>query len=105
MIKQGDIHYCELPYYSDNVLTKTRPCVILSNDFANQNSYTVIVSPLTSSPKKSNLPVHIDMGGKQLRLENIFTIDKHKVKDRVKSTTWKEWREIQTGVLIEFGII
>lgn len=103
---KGNIHWCDLPEYSDTVLKKRRPCLILSNDMANVRSTTVIVCPITHRIKKPELPCHVMIAdGEMAKLEQILTIDKCKVGKYIKTLNWNKMREINQALLIELGII
>lgn len=58
-IKRGDIFYAVLDPTVGSEQDGIRPVLIVQNDVGNQFSPTVIVAPLTTKTKKSNLPTHV----------------------------------------------
>lgn len=40
-----------------------------------------------------------------VHLENVYTIDKEQVKDLKGRLNWQEMRQLDTSILIQFGII
>ena len=57
-IKRGDIYYADLNPVIGSEQGDTRPVLVVSNNIGNEHSPTVIVTPITSSPRKSMLPTH-----------------------------------------------
>ena len=60
-IKLGDIYYCKLPDKGNaqrGIQSGVRPVVVISNNKGNKFSPTVIVVPLTSKIKKTNMSTH-----------------------------------------------
>lgn len=105
-INRGSVHWCRLPMYSLNILTKTRPCIIVSNNKNNEGSGTVNVIPITSKERRVDLPIHveIDNGGTAM-VENILTIDKADVGDFIRHLNFRELRDVEIALLIQFGVI
>lgn len=57
--KRGSIFMTDLGYQTGNIQGKKRPCIIVSNDNANQHAPILTVIPLTTKLKKS-LPCHLE---------------------------------------------
>lgn len=57
--KRGSIFLTDLGYQTGNIQGKKRPCIIVSNDNANQHAPILTVIPLTTKLKKS-LPCHLE---------------------------------------------
>ena len=51
--QKGEIYWVDMPYYSTTVISNIRPCVVLSNNQANKNSKTILVTPITRRLKTS----------------------------------------------------
>lgn len=51
MVKQGDVFWIDLDPTKGNEQQKRRPCVVISNNNYNVIFNTVIVAPISSSPK------------------------------------------------------
>lgn len=108
-ILNNNIYWCDLPRYSNTVLCKRRPCIVISNDIQNKGSKTVNVIPITSNLKRTDLPCHvmIDTGHKygMAKAEQILTIDKESVKWHIKSLDRREEKEVKCALLTQMGII
>ena len=57
--KRGSIFLTDLGYQTGNIQGKKRPCIIVSNDNANQHAPILTVIPLTTKLKKF-LPCHLE---------------------------------------------
>ena len=51
MPERGEIWWVGLDPTAGSELNKTRPCVVISNSVVNQHRRTVVVVPLSSSPR------------------------------------------------------
>ena len=68
-----------------------RPVLIIQNDTGNKHRPTVICAAITSRQNKAKLPTHIELRAAQynieknsvILLEQLRTIDKKRLKDRV----------------------
>lgn len=103
-MKRNDIYWCDLPYYSENIMTKTRPCIIVSNDAANQSS-TAQVIPLCSNRKRLDLPCHVMTRHGIARVENIITIDRDCVIDYFGTLDDKDVLQINISIMRQLGIL
>ena len=108
-ILNNNIYWCDLPRYSNTVLCKRRPCIVISNDIQNKGSKTVNVIPITSNLKRIDLPCHvmIDTGHEcgMAKAEQILTINRENVKRHIKSLDWQEAKEVKRALLTQMGII
>lgn len=91
MIKRGDIFYADLRPVVGSEQGGIRPVLIIQNDVGNKHSPTVICAAITSQMHKAKLPTHIELCAKKyelvkdsvILLEQLRTIDKKRLKDRV----------------------
>lgn len=91
MIRRGDIYYADLRPVIGSEQGGIRPVLIVQNDTGNRHSPTVIVAAITSKMNKAKLPTHIELSTKQcnivkdsvILLEQLRTIDKQRLKDKV----------------------
>ena len=68
-----------------------RPVLIIQNDVGNRHSPTVICAAITSKMNKAKLPTHVELEATKydlmkdsvVLLEQLRTIDKQRLKDRV----------------------
>lgn len=105
MVRYGDVYWIELPEYSEHIMAKKRPCVVVSNDFQNYGANTVQVCPLTSNEKRLDLPCHISTNFGMVKCEQIITIDKDSVGHRMGTLNEVEMRQIKTALMTQLGII
>ena len=93
--------------YSNNVLNKNRPCVLLSNDINNNNgSNTVQIAPITNNMKRLDIPCHVKINNGVVHIENIMTVDKDSIIDEANITlTWRDVSNIKKSILTQFGFI
>ena len=58
-VKNGEVYLIDLKDTYPNVQKGVRPCLVVQNDFGNMFSPTIIVVPITTKLKKTNMPVHV----------------------------------------------
>lgn len=91
IIKRGDIFYADLRPVIGSEQGGVRPVLILQNDIGNRHSPTVICAAITSKMNKAKLPTHVEIDAGRydiikdsvILLEQLRTIDKKRLKDRV----------------------
>lgn len=104
-IKRGDIYYCTLNGIG-SVQKNNRPCVVISNNKANQYSPVVTVAPITSK-KKNKLPTHVMIELSVLScvmLEQITTIDKSQIFDYIGSCSPELMDQIEYALLVQLAM-
>ena len=90
-MRRGDIYYADLRPVIGSEQGGIRPVLIIQNDTGNKHSPTVISAAITSRQNKAKLPTHIELRAAQynieknsvILLEQLRTIDKKRLKDRV----------------------
>ena len=90
-IKRGDIYYADLRPVVGSEQGGIRPVLIIQNDVGNIHSPTVICAAITSQLHKAKLPTHIELNAARyhmvkdsvILLEQLRTIDKTRLKDRI----------------------
>ncbi len=111
-VKRGEIYYADLSPVVGSEQGGIRPVLILQNNVGNKHSTTTIVAPITSSLKKSNLPIHVfienDIDGLEkdsfVLLEQIKTLDCRRLKEYVGQLDEKTLLEVDKALMISFGI-
>jgi len=85
VIKRGDIFYADLRPVVGSEQGGIRPVLIIQNDIGNKHSPTVICAAITSRMNKAKLPTHIEIDAQSyaILLEQLRTIDKRRLKDKV----------------------
>lgn len=112
MIKRGDIYYANLNPVIGSEQSGTRPVLIISNDVGNKHSPTVIVAAITSRVQtKSKLPTHLYLGtieglpdNSLILFEQIRTIDKTRLKERLAHLNDQFMQAIDIPLLISIGV-
>ena len=102
MVKRFEIYFIEFDPTKGSEINKTRPAVVISPDEMNEALNTVIVAPLTSTlkdyPSRVNCVVKSKKG--QIALDQIRTIDKIRIKNKLSVLKEKEQEEV-FGILNE----
>ena len=111
-IKRGEIYYADLSPVVGSEQGGVRPVLIVQNDVGNKYSPTVIAAAITSQQEKSKLPTHIELPGKNsgltknsiVLLEQIRTIDKKRLKEKMGMLDNNEMNKIDTALSVSFGL-
>ena len=90
-MKRGDVYYADLRPVVGSEQGGVRPVLIVQNDIGNKYSPTVICAAITSKMNKAKLPTHIELNADKyhmvkdsvILLEQLRTIDKTRLKDRI----------------------
>lgn len=84
-VKRWDVHLVNLDPTIGSEIRKTRPCLIISPDEANEHIRTVIVAPMTTGGRSYPTRVSCRFGGRdgQVVLDQIRTVDKDRLVKRL----------------------
>ena len=110
-IKRGEIYYADLSPVVGSEQGGVRPVLIIQNDVGNKYSPTVIVSAITSQLDKAKLPTHIELPAEKYNLpknsvallEQIRTLDKRRLQEKVTTLSPDKMREVNKALLISLG--
>ena len=111
-VKRGEIYYADLSPVVGSEQGGIRPVLIVQNDVGNRYSPTVIAAAITSQKDKAKLPTHIELdtqhSGLQknsvVLLEQIRTIDKRRLKEKMGEVDFGVMNQINTALSISFGL-
>ena len=111
-VKRGEIYYADLSPVVGSEQGGIRPVLIVQNDVGNRHSPTVIAAAITSQRDKSKLPTHIELSADKcglakdsiVLLEQIRTIDKKRLKDRMGELDLTSMNKVNTALSISFGL-
>lgn len=86
--------------------------LIVQNDVGNKFSPTVIAAAITSQHDKANLPTHIEVNAENtgllkdsvVLLEQVRTIDKHRLKEKMGKLDSSYMSRIDQALSISFGL-
>ncbi|MDD2401073.1 MAG: type II toxin-antitoxin system PemK/MazF family toxin [Clostridia bacterium] len=112
-VNRGDIFYAELNPVVGSEQGGTRPVLIIQNDIGNQYSPTTIVAAITGQLAKAKLPTHIELSKEicglerdsVILLEQIRTIDKRRLKEKVSSLGDELMIKVKKALEISLGLI
>ena len=109
-ISRGDIFYADLSPIVGCEQGGVRPVLILQNDIGNRHSPTTIVCAITGKPKNP-LPTHAAIAGTGrlsresfALLEQIRTIDRVRLKERIGRLDMREMKKIDEALAISVGL-
>ncbi|MEG0570463.1 MAG: type II toxin-antitoxin system PemK/MazF family toxin [Oscillospiraceae bacterium] len=111
-IKRGEIYYADLSPVVGSEQGGVRPVLIVQNDVGNKYSPTVIAAAITSQREKSKLPTHIELNPQDcglakssvVLLEQIRTIDKKRLKERMGRLSDGSMNMIDSALSVSFGL-
>mgnify|MGYP002260681089 FL=1 len=113
MIKRGDIYYADLRPVVGSEQGGVRPVLIIQNDAGNRHSPTVICAAITSRMNKAKLPTHVELSAAEcdiskdsvILLEQIRTIDKQRLKEKVCHLDMKTQRRVDRALKISLELV
>ncbi|MBQ7132513.1 MAG: type II toxin-antitoxin system PemK/MazF family toxin [Oscillospiraceae bacterium] len=111
-IKRGEIYYADLSPVVGSEQGGIRPVLIVQNDVGNRHSPTVIAAAITSQREKAHLPTHIELNAQScglakdsiVLLEQIRTIDKKRLKERMGEIDSLAMNKVNNALQISFGL-
>ena len=109
-IRRGDIYYADLSPVVGSEQGGTRPVLVIQNDVGNKYSPTVIVAAVTSRIDKAKIPTHVEIDtsfglskDSVALLEQIRTIDKRRLKEKIGSLDSRKMKDINQALFISLG--
>lgn len=111
-IYRGEIYYADLSPVVGSEQGGIRPVLIVQNNVGNRHSPTVIAAAITSQREKTRLPTHIEINSADcglskdsvVLLEQIRTIDKQRLKERMGVLDATSMDKINTALQVSFGL-
>ena len=111
-VKRGDIYYADLSPVVGSEQGGVRPVLIVQNDTGNRYSPTVIAAAITSQTNKAKLPTHIALSAPDyglprdsvVLLEQIRTLDKHRLRERAGQITPEDQRRVDQALDVSLGL-
>ena len=109
--KRGEIYFADLSPVVGSEQGGVRPVLIIQNDIGNKYSPTVIVAAITSQINKAKIPTHIEISALEYNLpkdsvvllEQIRTIDKRRLKEKLSALDSVKMRKVDLALLISLG--
>ena len=111
-VKRGDIYYADLSPVVGSEQGGIRPVLIIQNDIGNKHSPTVICAAITSQMNKAKLPTHVELDSSRyalvkdsvVLLEQLRTIDKKRLRDKVCHLDREILRKVERALLISLDL-
>ena len=111
-IKRGDIFYADLSPVVGSEQGGMRPVLIVQNNVGNHYSPTVIVAAITAKVQKAKMPTHVNINAAHtgieknsvVLLEQVRTIDKQRLKDRVTHLDDSTMQRVDNALQISIGL-
>ena len=111
-VKRGDIYYADLRPVVGSEQGGIRPVLIVQNAVGNRHSPTVICAAITSKMNKAKLPTHIELSAGRydmvkdsvILLEQLRTIDKKRLKDKVCHLDDEIMKQVNRGLMISLEL-
>lgn len=112
-IRRGELYYADLSPVVGSEQGGVRPVLVVQNDVGNKFSPTVIAAAVTSKINKARLPTHIELSANAyglmkdsvVLLEQIRTIDKRRLKERIGSLSPQTMSRVDNALLISLGFM
>lgn len=112
-IKRGELYYADLSPVIGSEQGGVRPVLVVQNDVGNKYSPTVIAAAVTSKMNKAKLPTHIELSANAyglirdsvVLLEQIRTIDKRRLKERIGLLSEQTMSKVDDALLISLGFV
>ncbi len=109
---RGDIYYADLRPVIGSEQGGIRPVLIVQNDVGNRHSPTIICAAITSKMNKAKLPTHIELSAGRydmvkdsvILLEQLRTIDKRRLKDKVCHLDEEIMQKVNQGLKISLEL-
>ena len=111
-MRRGDIYYADLRPVIGSEQGGIRPVLIVQNDVGNKHSPTIICAAITSRMNKAKLPTHIELSTEKydmdkdsvVLLEQLRTIDKKRLKDKVCHLDAKIMQKVNRPLMISLEL-
>ncbi len=112
-MKRGDVYYADLRPVIGSEQGGVRPVLIIQNDIGNKHSPTVICAAITSKMNKAKLPTHIELNAAKydmekdsvILLEQLRTIDKRRMKDKVCHLDTEIMEKVNKALLVSLELL
>lgn len=112
-IRRGDLVIADLSPVVGSEQGGLRPVLVIQNDIGNRFSPTIIVAAVTSQIEKSKMPTHVELSAKEVGLmrnsvvllEQIRTIDKRRVQQKLGRLDSKTMEMVDEALAISMGLV
>jgi mRNA interferase MazF len=113
IVKRGDVFFADLSPVVGSEQGGVRPVLVIQNDIGNRFSPTVIIAAITAQIQKAKLPTHVEIDAENhgfdrdsvILLEQIRTIDKQRLTDKITHLDEETMRKVDEALQISVGLI
>jgi len=111
-IRRGDILLAKLDPVIGAEQGRTRPVIVIQNDFGNKTSPTIIIAPITSKIYSKEFPTNVKISKEEsglkidstILLNQIRTIDKRRIVKKISSLNELVIKRIDLAIKISLGL-
>ncbi|KRL41282.1 type II toxin-antitoxin system PemK/MazF family toxin [Liquorilactobacillus nagelii] len=111
-VKRGDIFFADLSPVVGSEQGGKRPVLIIQNNIGNRYSPTVVIAAITAQIQKPKMPTHVGLKAEKVGierdsvvlLEQIRTIDKQRLQDKITHITNQKMQQIDQAVCVSLGL-
>lgn len=112
IVKRGEVYFADLSPVVGSEQGGVRPVLVIQNNIGNRFSPTVIVAAITAQIEKAKLPTHVEIKAEKygferdsvILLEQIRTIDKQRLTDRITKLDEQMMINIDNALEISLGL-
>lgn len=112
-VRRGELYYADLSPVVGSEQGGVRPVLVVQNDIGNKYSPTIIAAAVTSQLSKAKLPTHIELAKEEyglmkdsvVLLEQIRTIDKRRLMERIGELPSAVMRRVDGALAISLGFM
>ena len=105
MVERAEIYLMNLEPVIGSEQGRTRPVIILQNNFANKTSPTTIIAPLTSKVSKKNYPTIVKLPESfgltkpsTILLNQLRTVDKRRIIKKLGTLSEPFMQQVNTAI-------
>lgn len=111
-VKRGDVFYADLGEFEGCEQGGVRPVLIIQNDRGNEHSPTVICAAISTRKRDRWMPTHVLIDARDhkymkdsaILLEQIRTIDKQRLRNKVGHLSPQEMQTVNKSLRISLGL-
>ena len=110
MMKRGEVYWANFDPTIGAEIRKTRPCVIISNELANQFSPLVTVLPITSQKLdkiyKHEVLISNDakLKNSKIKINQIRTFDKQRIGKLITKISSSVLEQVDESIMLHLGL-
>jgi mRNA interferase MazF len=98
---RGELWWVQLDPVAGSEISRTRPCLVISTDVINERRRTVVVIPLSSSPKAAPpllVPVACNGRSSVAVVDQIRAVARERLRSRIGMVSGAEMEAVEEGV-------